>query len=172
VSWTSLGSFSLPAANVDLSPSGIGLAFSFPGGITVPAGEQMAALFRYTVDPPPPILDGFGVRLDPTGASSLTGIVTYSQKTPGSSQFGKSGTLNISLSGDAAQHYVLSDFQSFNFPANLVQVTLFITVGGTDEAATSNGGTSGAVGTPEPAAIGFVGFGLATLAMLRRRFAR
>jgi len=173
VSWKSTGTYVVPATDVRLDPLPIpGLAFTFVPMVNVPAGQQMVGTLKYTIDPPPPILDGFGARLDPTGFSQLKATIFYAKKDE-NGDFTQSDGFSFTLTGDSIDEYLLKGSQPFNFGANYVDITLKITVGDGVHAASASGGASFTpTAVPEPAAFGLVGFGFASLLALRKRLSR
>lgn len=149
------------------------------GGIfTVPAGKVMAGELHYIVDPPPPIIDGFGMTLDPTGPSQMNITLIVGQKVgdqtiPSSPQTLTSGVIS-KAAGDL--DFVFPPFGNGVTCCNYIDVTVDFTIGNQSTTApvTSGGGTATiitteSIVTPEPAAYGLVGIGLVGLGLLRRR---
>jgi len=187
-SWTSAKNgffvFADPV-NVTIAPvfnlGGTFLGFSFSGNFSVPADKELSATMRYVIDPPPPIIDGFGAFLDPTGYGKLSGTVLYGTKTGVQTIPPVLNSLQFSKDGIGVDLFFPAQNQIQPLPpSNYLDVTLKIQIGtGPGGAASSSQGgaayftTSESVGpngaVPEPAAFGLVGAGLLGVAALSRR---
>ena len=138
-------------------PTGIG--FLFTGTFNADTNQQFIYSISYFVDPPPPIIRGQQIDLDPTGMVTLqTALCASAFPCPGGQSL---GTLTATTASTMAQ-------MSLN-PTNKLGVQNTLIVGGNGNAGTSQGFDSITLLTPEPAAILLTASGLVGLLALRFR---
>ncbi len=135
------------------------VGFMFSGNFTANPGQTFSYMFSYFIDPPPPIIRGDQVDLDPTGAVSLQ-VALCSTAFP-CLPANQEGTLNVSTQKPTAS-ISLPNLSTLGVQATLV-------LDGGSGVAQSNGFDNITLLTPEPAGFALAGCGLLALLAVRSR---
>jgi hypothetical protein len=140
------------------SPAGIGFLYS--GNFAAAQGQTFTYVFSYFIDPPPPIIHGQQVDLDPTGMVTLqTALCASAFPCPGGSDL---GTIIATTASPNPPPRQLA-------PTNMLGVQNALTLNGNGGPATSQGFDNITLVIPEPAAVLLTASGLLGLLALRSR---
>jgi hypothetical protein len=139
--------------------TGTQIGFLIQGNFTATPGQAFTYIFSYFIDPPPPIIRGQQVDLDPTGLVTLqTDLCMSAFPCPGGQAL---GTLNVNTGSPTAQMPLAL--------TNMLGVQNTLTLDGSGGLATSQGFDNITLLTPEPAAILLTASGLLGLFTFRAR---
>ncbi len=148
---------------ITLTPieSATGIGFLYSGNFTAAQGQIFTYMFSYFIDPPPPIIRGQQVDLDPTGAVTLQTALCATAFPCGSGN--DLGTILATTASPNPLPKTLT-------PTNMLGIQNTFTLDSTSGPATSQGFDNITLVTPEPAAIGLTASGLlGLLAFAKRR---
>lgn len=171
--WVQSGPIAVPSTGVQVSPydftTRLGLNYS-SNLFSVTGNEVLRYVLEYTVDPPPPIIDGFELGLD-AGSPVAPGTATITADLC-AGDLRNTGCLNGFPTSLQVNHFGTSSFlfDSVTFPqgVNLVDVRLLIELKANGASSQIDGFGNGASGLPTPEPGGLAVAGLGVLLVLSR----
>jgi len=135
------------------------IGFQFTGNFTASGTQSFTYVLSYFIDPPPPIIRGQQIDLDPLGLVTLqTDLCMVAFPCPVAQQL---GTLNVNTGSPTAQMPLTL--------TNALGVQNTLTLSGSGGPASSGGFDNITLLAPEPAAIQLAAFGLVGLFAYRFR---
>jgi hypothetical protein len=170
----------VPASQVFLTPivsaTNVGLAFS-SDLFNLDGFEAINARLRYTIDPPPPILDDFSLSMD-ANSPVAPGFAIINADICAGSPLGPTGDpasecnrgtrLNLQVFHLGGSNTLLLDSVEFPQPVNFVDVLLALDMRAKGATSQIGGGAAVSNLVPEPGAGLLAALGLAAIAGIRR----
>jgi len=156
----------LNASQINVSPIDVPgeVGFLFSGNFTVPAGQNATYVFSYFIDPPPVIIHGDQIDLDPIMFVSLQADLCTMAFTPNCS-----GTPLGTLNADSSNPPNSLRASTGLAPTNALGVRNTLTLTGSTNGASSQGFDNVSFVSPEPSGILLAASGLLGLLAYRSR---